>query len=137
MKSPLTHIEVRNLTGDGNECLITHEPYSSGPANSGVRLVIRRMEEGDFKIVARLPVSAHNFGSFPPRMEILEPDEANIGRPGTDTEGEIEFRPHGSKTDIVWKGEINFHAMGRELPLETLTVERVWSWNGQEFVPQN
>ena len=136
MKSPITRIEARDLVGGGDECLITHEPYSAGPQNSGIRLVVRRLEANNFKVVAKIPISAHNFASFPPRLEILEPDEANIGRPGTDTKGEIEFVARDSRTIIVWKGEINFHALGRERPLETLTVEKLWSWDGQQFSPR-
>jgi hypothetical protein len=59
--------------------------------------------------------------------------EANIGRPGTTTKGEVEFRVRGSLTDIAWKGEVNFHALGREKPLETIPLERVWAWDGAQF----
>jgi hypothetical protein len=136
MQSAITNLEVRDLVGDGNECLITREPYHSGPQHFGVNMVIRRMEGNTLGIVWKEILSARNFASFLPRLEILEPDEANIGRPGTDTKGEIEFRARGALTDIVWKGEVNFHALGRERPLDTLSVERVWSWDGLQFSPQ-
>lgn len=136
MKSGILNLEIRDLAGDGNECLITREPFHSGPQYFGVNMVIRRIEGNEFKVVGKFPIAAHNFASFPPRLEILEPDEANIGRPGTDTKGEIEFVARDSRTRIVWKGEINFHALGREKPLETLPLERVWSWDGAQFSPQ-
>ena len=71
-------------------------------------------------------------------MHPAQPTRGTVRRDaqGTDTKGEIEFRARGPQSDIVWKGEIKFHAMGREKPLETLTVERVWSWDGQQFSPQ-
>ncbi len=133
MKSPVAGLEARDLAGDGNEFLITREPYASGPQSFGMNLLIRKIEQGNLKVVGKIPVSAHNFDSYPPRLDIAEPDEANIGRPGTDTKGEIEFRTHGALTDIAWKGEIKFYALGREKPLETISVERVWSWNGVQF----
>jgi hypothetical protein len=133
MKSALTSLEVRDLVGDGNEFLITREPYQAGPQNLGVNMVIRRMEGNNFKTIWKAPISAKNFASYPPRLDILDPAEANIGRPGTDTKSEVEFRARGSLTDIVWKGEVNFHALGREKPLETIPLERTWSWDGAQF----
>ena len=133
MQSAITRIEVHDLTGDGNECLITHEPYSRGPRNFGVNLVIRRIEGNDFRVLLKAPIAAQNLASYPARREMLEPAEANIGRPGTTTTGEVEFRARGALTDVVWKGEINTHALGREKPVETLPVERIWSWDGAEF----
>jgi hypothetical protein len=66
---------------------------------------------------------------------MAEPDEANLGRPGTDTKGDIEFRTRGAQTDIAWKGEIRFHAIGREKPLETIAIGRLWTWDGVKFKP--
>jgi hypothetical protein len=68
-------------------------------------------------------------------MEILQPHEKNVGLPGTDTKGEVEFRERGALTDIVWKGKISFHALGREEPVETISAERTWSWDGLRFAP--
>ncbi len=135
MKSAISHLEVRDLAGDGDEFLITREPYSIGPLNSGVNMVIRRLAGNELKVLWKSPIAAKNLASYPARRETLEPAEANIGRPGTDTKGEVEFRPRGALTDIVWKGEINFHALGREKPIETLPVEKVWRWDGVQFKP--
>jgi hypothetical protein len=136
MKSPLAGLEARDMLGEGDEFLVTREPYDAGPSNVGMNVLIRRLEGSAFKIVGRIPVSARNFASYPPRLDIAEPDEANIGRPGTDTKGEIEFRSRGPLTDIAWKGEIRFHALGREKPLETIPLERVWAWDGIQFSPR-
>ncbi|MBI4167151.1 MAG: hypothetical protein HY508_15605 [Acidobacteria bacterium] len=133
MKSPLTSLEVRDLAGDGDEFLVTREPYHVGPQSFGVNMVIRRIEGISFKTIWKTPIAAHNFDSYPPRLDIVDPVVANIGRPGTDTKGEVEFRARGSLTDIVWKGEVNFHALGRDKPLETIHLERTWSWDGTQF----
>ncbi len=135
MKSPITRLEVRDLAGDGDEFLITHEPYSAGPMNSGVNMVVRRLAGNELKVLWKTPIAAKNLASYPAKREILEPAELNIGRPGTDTKGEVEFRARGTLTDIVWKGEINIHALGREKPVETLSVEKVWRWDGAHFIP--
>ena len=99
-------------------------------------MVIRRMSENQLNTVWKAPFAAKNFASYPPRLDILDPVETNIGRPGTDTKGEVEFRARGSLTDIAWKGEVNFHALGREKPLETIPLERIWSWDGAQFSPK-
>jgi hypothetical protein len=135
MKSPIASLEARDLAGDGNEYIVTREPYTSGLQYSGMDLVLRRLEGSQLKTVLKIPVAVKNFASYPPRLEIFEPEEANIGRPGTHTEGDVEFRARGALTDIVWKGEINFHALGREKPLETIPLERVWRWDGAQFKP--
>jgi hypothetical protein len=136
MKSAITSLEARDLAGDGNEFLVTREPFHAGPMNVGVHMVIRRMEENQLKTVWKAPIAAKNFASYPPRLDILDPAEANIGRPGTNTTGEVQFRARGSLTDIAWIGVVNFHALGREKPVESITLERVWSWDGAQFIPK-
>jgi hypothetical protein len=136
MKSAITSLEARDLVGDGNDFLVTREPFHAGPMNVGVDLVLRRMSGNQLNTVWKAPIEAKNFASYPPRLDIQDPVEANIGRPGTDTKGVIVFRPRGSLTDIAWKGEVNFHALGREKPLETIPLERLWSWDGVRFSPR-
>ncbi len=133
MKSPIASLEALDLAGDGNEFLVTREPYASGPQVFGMDLLVRRFDGNRLITVGKIPIAARNFASYPPRLQIAEPDEANIGQPGTDTKGEIEFRARGQQTDIAWKGEIRFHALGREKPLETIPLERVWTWNGNRL----
>lgn len=133
MKSAITSLEARDLAGDGNEFLITQEPYQAGPMNLGVDLVLRRIVQHQLETIWKAPIAAKNLASYPPRLDILDPPEANIGRPGTDSKGVIVFRPRGPVTDIVWKGDVNFHALGREKPLESIPLERIWSWNGTQY----
>jgi hypothetical protein len=135
MQSAIIRLEVRDLLGDGNECLITHEPFRVGPQNAGVNLVIRRLEGGSLKSLWKTPIEARNLASYPPQMDILEPPEMNIGRPGTDTKGDVEFRAREALTDIIWRGKVNFHALGREEPVESISIERAWSWDGTKFAP--
>lgn len=136
MHTAITRLEIRDLLGDGNDCLITHEPYRVGPQNSGVNVVIRRLEGGAFKTLGQIPLEARNLAAYPPKLQILEPTELNIGRPGTDTKGAVEFGARGALTDIVWKGKVNFHVLGREEPVETLSLEMTWSWDGTRFSPR-
>jgi hypothetical protein len=133
MQSAITGLEIRRLLGDGIDCLITREPYRVGPQNSGVELVIRRLEGDALRTLWKTAIEARNLAAYPPKMEILEPPELNIGRPGTDTKGEVEFRERGTLTEIVWKGKISFHALGREEPVDTISIERTWSWDGIKF----
>jgi hypothetical protein len=135
MQSPIIRLEIRDLLGDGNDCLITREPYGVGPQNSGMNMVIRRVEAGAFKILGKIPLGSRHLAAYPPKMQILQPPELNIGRPGTDTKGDVEFRARGTLTDIVWKGKVNFHALGREEPVESLPVDKTWSWDGTKFAP--
>jgi hypothetical protein len=101
-----------------------------------VNVVIRRLEGGAFKTLGQIPLEARNLAAYPPKLQILEPTELNIGRPGTDTKGAVEFGARGALTDIVWKGKVNFHVLGREEPVETLSLEMTWSWDGTRFSPR-
>jgi hypothetical protein len=133
LQAALTGLEIRDLLGDGNECLLTRETFSRGPQNEGLNLVIRRIEAGAFQTLWQAPVEFRNLASFPPKLHILAPPEKNIGAPGTVTKGEVDFRPRGRTSEPVWKGKVEFYAFGRELPVETVTVERVCAWDGTKF----
>lgn len=135
MKTGVTEIEVRDFVGDGNECIITREPFTEALGNAGLNLVIRRIEADGFKVLWKAPLELRSLSSYPPRTEILQPPEKNIGVPGTVTSATVEFRPRGRISEAVWKGKIEFRVLGREAPLETLTVEKVCGWNGKEFAP--
>lgn len=135
MKTGVAEIEVRDLVGDGNECIITREPFTEALGNAGLHLVIRRIEADGFKVLWKAPLELRSLSSYPPRPEILEPAEKNIGAPGTVTTATFELRPRGRVSELVWKGKIEFRVLGREAPVETLTVEKVCGWNGKEFAP--
>lgn len=135
MQAGITSIEIRDLIGDGNECLVTREPFNLGPENRGVNLVIRRIEGDALKILWEGPVEFRNLASFPPRPQALQPLERNIGAAGTVTKATVDFRPRGSLSEPVWKGKVEFHAFNREEPLETITIEKVCPWDGAKFAP--
>ena len=135
MKTGVTQIEVRDLVGDGDECLIAHEPLSSSLGSGGANLVIRRIEAKGFKVLWQAPLELRNLSSYPPHPSALEPPEKNIGAPGTVTTATVDFRSSGRVSEPVWKGKIEFRVPGREEPVDTLTVEKVCNWNGREFTP--
>jgi len=47
----------------------------------------------------------------------------------------VEFRPRGALVDIVWKGKVNFHIIGREQLVESVAIEKTCSWDGVKFSP--
>lgn len=135
MQAGITSLEVRDLLGDGNECLVTREGFNLGMETHGVNMMIRRLEAGAFKVLWKAPVEFSNLASFPPKVQPLAPPEKNIGLPGTITKGEVEFRARGRISEPVWKGNVKFHAIGRDEPVETLSVEKVCAWDGTKFSP--
>ena len=135
MQSTIHDIEVRDLFSDGNGYLITREVFAAGPANHGLNLVIRAITGGNFKTLWKAPLEFANLGSFAPKIQVLSPPERNIGAPGTVTKGDVEFRPQGKVLQPVWKGKVEFHAVGREEPVQTVSIEKVCAWDGSKFAP--
>jgi hypothetical protein len=135
LKAAITTLEIRDLVGDGNECLLTRETFNLGPQHEGVNLVIRRLEGGGLKTLWRAPVEFVNLAAFPPKIQVLAPPEKNIGSAGTVTKGSVDFRPRGRASDLIWKGKVEFHVLGREQPVETIAVEKICAWDGSEFAP--
>jgi hypothetical protein len=135
MKPGILSGEVRDLLGDGIECLITHEPFREGPATLGVNLVIRRLERGHFSSLWVAPLESRNLGFFPPELQILHPLERNAGTPGTVTKGEVEFQLRGKIYIPVWKATVEFFAVGQDKPIDSVKVTKACAWNGFEFEP--
>jgi hypothetical protein len=135
MKPGIVSGEVRDLLGDGVECLITHEPFREGPATFGVNVVIRRLERGNFSTLWKAPLEWQNLGFFPREMQILQPLERNAGAPGTVTKCEVEFEPHGKVYMPVWKATVEFFAVGQDKPIDSVKVTKACAWNGSEFEP--
>jgi hypothetical protein len=127
--------EVRDLLGDGVECLITQEPFREGPATLGVNLVIRRLEAGKFSLLWKAPLESRNLGFFPPQVQKLQPLEKNAGAPGTVTKAEVEFEPRGKIYIPVWKATVEFFAAGQDKPIESVKVTKACAWNGSAFEP--
>jgi hypothetical protein len=137
MQTEVTQIQFRDLLGDGQDLLITHEPFSHTMGTQGVNMVIRRLETGGFKVLWQAPLELNNLTSYAPRQDVLSPPEKNIGQPGTVTSGTVEFRAARRGSEPVWKGKISFYMIGREKPVQTLSVEKACPWNGNAFAPLN
>ena len=135
MKPGVLSGEVRDLLGDGVECLITHEPFREGPATFGVNIVIRRLAHGNFLSLWAAPLESQNLGFFPPQVQILHPLEKNAGAPGTVTKGEVEFQARGKIYIPVWKATVEFFAVGQDKPSDSVRVTKECAWNGSEFEP--
>ncbi len=135
LKTVVNEVEVRDLVGDGNECLVTHEIFAQTFGSSGTNLVIRRVEAGAFKTLWQAPLDVHNLSSYPPKIKMLDPPEKNIGVPGTVSTGKVTFQSNGPVQEPVWKGKVEFHVPGREKPVNTVNLEKACHWNGKEFAP--
>lgn len=135
MQSAITSLEVRDLTGDGNDCLVTHEPFKTQTHHDGVNMVIRKIEGDTLKTLWQAPLEFRNLASFPPKLQKLDPPENNIGTPGTITTGTVEFRARGHMSEPAWKGKIAFYVPGREEPLDTVPLEKLCPWDGSKFAP--
>ncbi len=135
IKAGIIAMEVLDLVGDGNECLVTHEPFDLLQEVRGVNLVIRRIGGGQFEKLWEAPLEYRNLASFPPRLQILKPPDKNIGAPGTVTTGTVNFLGRGIVREPLWKGKIEFHAFGREEPVESVSFEKVCGWDGKKFAP--
>ena len=131
----ITSVEVRDLLGDSNECLITHEPFRIGPQTRGANEVIRRIEGSQFQTLWKAPVESRNLDVYPARLIVLQPPEKNIGAPGTVATGEVTFRQHGDLYEPVWKGSVKVHVVGREEPVQSVPLEKVCPWDGKKFQP--
>jgi hypothetical protein len=135
LKAGIISLEVRDLVGDGNECVISHEPFEVGPETRGVNVVIRRITESTFLIVWQAPVEYRNLSEYKAKMQILQPPEKNIGTPGTVTTGEVTFHPHGNGQEPIWKGKVEFFAVGREAAVDSVPIEKACAWDGKKFAP--
>jgi hypothetical protein len=133
----VTEIEVRDLIGDGNECLLMHEPFAKPLGASGINLVIRRIAANGFTTLWQAPLELRNLASYPPKINTLDPPAKNIGAPGTVTKGAVEYKSNGRISEPVWKGKVGFYIPGREEPVNKVNVEKVCPWNGSEFAPLN
>lgn len=135
LQTGVAQIQFRDLLGDGEDLFITHEPFSNTMETKGVKMVIRRLEDGKFKVLWEAPLELSNRTSYAPRQETLDPPEKNIGQPGTVTKATVDFRTAGHGSEPVWKGKISFYVVGREKPVQTLNVEKACPWNGKVFAP--
>jgi hypothetical protein len=135
MQAGITSLEIRDLLGDGSDCVITKEPFREQAQTSGANLFIRKIADGQFQILWQAPIEFQNLSQYSPKMTILQPPEQNIGAPGTVTTGEVTFRPNGKGKEPVWKGKVEFFVIDRDKAVDSVKIEKACPWNGQGFAP--
>jgi hypothetical protein len=135
MQAGIISLEIRDLIGDGSDCVITKEPFRQQAQTKGTDLVIRRVAGGKFQTLWKAPIEFQNLSQYTSKTQILQPPEQNIGAPGTVTTGEVTFRPQGPGQEPVWRGKVEFFVFGREKAYDSVNIEKVCPWNGREFTP--
>jgi hypothetical protein len=135
MQAGITSLEVRDLLGDGSDCVISKEPFREQAQTSGTNLRIRKIADGQFQVLWQAPIEFQNLSQYSAKMQILQPPEQNIGALGTVTTGEVTFRPSGKGQEPVWKGKVEFFVFGRDKAVDSVNIEKACPWDGQEFVP--
>jgi hypothetical protein len=135
MQPGITSLEIRDLAGDGTDCVITKEPFREQAQTYGTYLRIRKITDGNFQVVWEAPTDYHNLSQYGPKMQILQPPQQNIGALGTVTTGEVTFHPQGKGQEPFWKGKVEFYVIGREKAVDTVNIEKACPWDGKEFAP--
>jgi hypothetical protein len=135
MSNGITSLEIRDLVGDGSDCIVSKENFRDLADTSGSNLVIRRILNGQFQTVWQAPIKFKNFSQYNAKLQILQPPEKNIGAPGTVTTGDVTYRPSGNGQIPVWKGKVEFFVINREKALDSVTIEKACPWDGNEFAP--
>jgi hypothetical protein len=135
IKPGITSLEIRDLVGDGSDCVITKEPFREQAQTYGDDLRIRKIADGNFQVLWQAPIEFHNLSQYSPKMQILQPPEQNIGAPGTVTTGAVTFRPSGKGQEPVWKGKVEFFVFGRDKAVDSVSIEKACPWDGREFTP--
>jgi hypothetical protein len=135
MKAGITSLEIRDLAGDGSDCVITKEPFREQAQTYGTNLLIRKIADGNFQVVWQAPIEFQNLSQYNPKMQILQPPEQNIGALGTVTTGEVTFRPSGKGEEPVWKGKVEFFVFGRDKAVDSVKIEKACPWDGRVFAP--
>ncbi len=135
LEAGMTSLEVRDLLGDGRDCLIMREPFRNGPETRGMNEVIRRIVEGKFQTIWKAPLEYRFLDAYPAKIQALEPPERNIGTPGTVTTGDVTFKTRGNISEPEWKGKVEFYVVGRDAPVNTLPIDKVCPWDGKKFAP--
>ena len=135
MKAGITSLEIRDLVGDGSDCVITREAFREQAQTYGTNVRIRKIADGQFQVLWQAPIEFQNLSQYSSKMEILQPPEQNIGVPGTVTTGDVTFRPSGRGQEPVWKGKVEFFVFGRDKAVDSVNIEKACPWDGQGFAP--
>ncbi len=133
MRAGITSVEIRDLLGDGSDCVITNEPFREQAQTYGTNLLIRKIVDGQFQVVWQAPIKFKNLSQYSSKIQILQPPEQNMGAPGTVTTGEVSFRPGARGQEPVWKGKVEFFVFGREKAVDSVNIEKACPWNGKDF----
>lgn len=135
MDSPVTRIEIRDLFGNHDECVVTTEVGGAGVGASLRQMLIRRITGDSFQTLWKAPLKMSELDSYPAQIKVLSPPVRNIGRPGTVTIGTVSFEPEKGVNVPVWSGKVKFFAIGRDKPVKTISVHKTCSWTGDRFEP--
>jgi hypothetical protein len=135
MQAGITSFEVRDLVGDGSDCVITREPFREQADTYGTNLRIRRVVHSRLQVMWQAPVEYRNLSQYAPKLQIVQPPEMNIGTPGTVTTGDVSFRPKGHSQEVVWKGKVEFFVFGRDRAVNSVNLEKACPWDGDKFLP--
>ncbi|MGA2983623.1 MAG: hypothetical protein ABSG32_07390 [Terriglobia bacterium] len=135
MQAGITSLEIRDLLGDGSDCVISKEPFREEAQTFGTTLRIRKISDGQFQVLWQAPIKFKNLSQFSAKMQILQPPERNIAAPGTVTTGDVTFRPSGKGQEPVWKGKVDFFVFGREQAADSVNIEKACPWDGTGFAP--
>jgi hypothetical protein len=135
MQAGVTFLEIRNLAGDGSDCVISHEPFHELTQTYGVNLRIRKIADGQFQLIWQAPIEFKNFSQYSAKIQILRPPEENIGAPGTVTTAAVTFRAIGKGQEPFWKGKVEFFVFGRDSAVDSVNIEKACPWDGKKFLP--
>jgi hypothetical protein len=135
LQNGITSLEIRDLVGDGSECIISKETFRDLADTSGSNLLIRRIVDGQFQTLWQAPIKFKNLSQYNAKLQILQPPERNIGARGTVTTGVVTYRPSGKGQIPVWNGKVEFFIINREKALDSVTIEKACPWKGNEFTP--
>jgi hypothetical protein len=135
MQAGITSFEVRDLVGDGSDCVITNEPFREQADTYGTNLRIRKVVNGQLQVVWQAPIEFRNLSQYSPKLQILQPPELNIGTTGSITTAEVTFRPKGRGQVVFWTGKVDFFVFGRDRPVNSVNIEKTCPWDGKEFAP--
>ena len=82
MQAGITSLEIRDLVGDGSDCVITKEPFREQAQTYGTNLRIRKIADGQFQVLWQAPIEFQNLSQYSPKMQILQPPETKHWRAG-------------------------------------------------------
>jgi hypothetical protein len=135
IEAGISSIEIRDLLGNGTDCIVMNQHFRDQAQTLGVQMFIRRIVDGKLQDLWQAPTRYKNLSEYGARVDILQPPERNIGMPGTVTTGEVTFVANGKMREPHWKGKVDFYVIGREKVFDSVDIDKTCPWNGQTFAP--